>query len=83
MSGSSVRLAGPAVPNVPRAHAVGSRRESDAAALIDRIHRLRLILPAMAQETADARREAARLRLENAKLRQRVAELERDSGERS
>ncbi|HUO71778.1 MAG TPA: hypothetical protein VMU39_13470 [Solirubrobacteraceae bacterium] len=54
-----------------------SHRESDAAALIDRIHRLRIILPAMAQETADARREAARLRLENAALRRRIAELER------
>jgi hypothetical protein len=49
---------------------------ADAAALADRLQRLRIILPAMAQETAAARREAARLRVENAELRRRIAELE-------
>jgi regulator of replication initiation timing len=51
--------------------------ESESGELIERVHRLRVILPAMAQETADARREAARLRVENAKLQRRIAELER------
>ena len=50
---------------------------SDSGELIERVQRLRVILPAMAQETADARREAARLRVENAKLQRRIAELER------
>jgi hypothetical protein len=51
--------------------------QSDSGDLIERVHRLRVILPAMAQETADARREAARLRVENAKLQRRIADLER------
>ncbi len=51
--------------------------QSESGELIERVHRLRVILPAMAQETADARREAARLRVENAKLQRRIAELER------
>jgi hypothetical protein len=49
---------------------------ADAGALIDRVQKLRVLLPAFAQETATARREVARLRIENAKLRRRVAELE-------
>jgi regulator of replication initiation timing len=53
--------------------------QSESGELIERVHRLRVILPAMAQETADARREAARLRVENAKLQRRIAELERSS----
>jgi hypothetical protein len=46
------------------------------SAVIDRLHQLRVILPAMAKETAITRREAARLRVENARLARRVAELE-------
>ena len=49
----------------------------DDAALVDRIQKLRILLPSFAQEAASARREAARLRFENAKLKRRVAELER------
>jgi hypothetical protein len=48
----------------------------DDRAIVDRLHKLRVILPAMAQETAAARREAARLRRENALLSRRLAELE-------
>jgi len=44
--------------------------------VIDRLHKLRLPLPAMAQETADARREAARLRAENSRLVRRLSELD-------
>lgn len=51
------------------------RRGSDAE-LLERIQRLRSILPAMAAEVAIARREGARLRRENAALRNRIAELE-------
>jgi phage shock protein A len=51
------------------------RRGSDAE-LLDRIQKLRSILPAMAAEVAMARREVARLRRENAALQNRVAELE-------
>ena len=50
---------------------LGSDRE-----LIDRLEKLRRLLPAFAQEAADARREAARLRAENATLQRRVVELE-------
>jgi hypothetical protein len=54
----------------------GRPSENDAA-LVDRIHKLRLLLPSFAEEAASARREAARLRFENAELKRRVAELER------
>jgi hypothetical protein len=49
---------------------------TDPGELIDRIVKLRALLPAFAQETASARREAARLRTQNAALQRRVVELE-------
>jgi hypothetical protein len=49
---------------------------SDRAELIDRLEKLRILLPAFAQETAAARREAARLRSENAMLHRRLVQLE-------
>jgi hypothetical protein len=49
------------------------------AALIDRVQLLRLVLPGLATDVAIARREAARLRCENAKLNARVRELEAQS----
>jgi phage shock protein A len=52
------------------------RADTDAGALVDRLQKLRKLLPAFAQETAAARREAARLRLQNTKLQTRLAELE-------
>jgi len=55
------------------------RRGSDAE-LLERIQKLRSILPAMAAEVAMARREGARLRRENAALQNRVAELEGRGG---
>jgi hypothetical protein len=54
------------------------RPGADNAALVDRVHRFRLLLRSFGQEAASARREAARLRYENAKLRRRVAELEQN-----
>jgi hypothetical protein len=45
-------------------------------AVIERLHKLRVVLPAMAQERAEARREAARLRSENRRLTLRLAEVE-------
>lgn len=63
-----------------RAHRSGGRPSitgpSERAA-IDRLRQLSVILPAMAQEVAAARREAARLRVENAHLLSRVSGLER------
>jgi regulator of replication initiation timing len=52
------------------------RAGTDTAALLDRLQKLRSLLPAFAQEAAAARREAARLRVENTKLQTRLAELE-------
>jgi len=46
------------------------------AETVDRLTRLRRILPVIGEELAVARREAARLRLENRRLVERVAELE-------
>ena len=52
---------------------------TDPGELIDRIGKLRALLPAFAQETATARREAARLRSQNATLQRRIVELESGS----
>ena len=52
------------------------RAGTDPAALIDRLQKLRNLLPTFAQEAAAARREAARLRRQNTKLQTRLAELE-------
>jgi phage shock protein A len=52
------------------------RADTDAAALVDRLQKLRNLLPAFAQEAAAARREAARLRQQNTELQTRLAELE-------
>jgi hypothetical protein len=49
---------------------------TDRSMLIDRLQTLRLLLPAMADETAKVRRDNARLRNEAKKLTVRVAELE-------
>lgn len=51
------------------------RADTDAGALVDRLQKLRNLLPAFAEEAAAARREAARLRLQNTKLQTRLAEL--------
>jgi hypothetical protein len=56
----------------------GPRRRVSERAVIDRLQKLRVVLPAMAQETAIARREAVRLRTENARLARRLEELEAD-----
>jgi hypothetical protein len=56
-------------------HAVPPRLVSERA-VIERLHKLRMIVPAMAQERAEARREAARLRSENMRLTHRLAEIE-------
>lgn len=50
------------------------------AEAFDRLTRLRRILPVIGEELAVARREAARLRLENRRLVERVSELERGVG---
>jgi hypothetical protein len=63
-----------AVDRGPRLDLVTDPRE-----LVDRIGKLRALLPAFAQETATARREAARLRSQNAMLQRRIVELESGS----
>jgi NADPH:quinone reductase-like Zn-dependent oxidoreductase len=63
---------------VPR---ISDASEFDIAALLERLHKLRLVLPAFAAEVAEPRREAARLRSENAKFEVRLAELEGGSGD--
>jgi chromosome segregation ATPase len=43
--------------------------------LTDRLHSLRRVLPALAQEMASARRQATHLRLDNRRLTEQVREL--------
>lgn len=45
-------------------------------ALLDRLNRLQVVLPALAHDVATARKEAARLRVENGRLARSLAELE-------
>ena len=52
-------------------------RASERDYLLDRLQNLRAILPVFAQELASARRQTARLRLENASLTEQVRELRR------
>jgi len=49
---------------------------ADERHVIDRLERLRVVLPALAQDAAEARRAAAELRSENARLLRRIAELQ-------
>jgi hypothetical protein len=49
--------------------------------LLERLHNLRTILPAFAEELAGARRQASRLRLDNARLAKQVRALQRQRGE--
>lgn len=51
-----------------------SIEQASNAALIERVQALRAILPRMAEDVARARREAARLRVENGELRRRLGE---------
>jgi hypothetical protein len=43
--------------------------------LIDRLSSLRRVLPALAQEMASARRQTARLKIDNRRLTEQVREL--------
>jgi hypothetical protein len=51
-------------------------RSTHTADVLDRLARLRTVLPAMGMELATARREVAQLRLENRKLKDRLHCLE-------
>ncbi|HEV3070673.1 MAG TPA: hypothetical protein VGY76_04510 [Solirubrobacteraceae bacterium] len=55
-------------------------RSPHTADILDRLARLRLVLPALGQELATARREAAKLRVENGKLKDRLHRLEAKGG---
>jgi hypothetical protein len=49
---------------------------ADERHVIDRLERLRVVLPALAQDATEARRAAVQLRSENARLLRRIAELQ-------
>ncbi len=67
------------------ARATGARATEalDRDALLDRLHQLRAVLPAFAQELADVRRAAAKLRVDNRRLLAEVHRLQKERGERS
>ena len=71
--------AGSQTKRIPRDRRRRPELGSDPGELVDRIGKLRALLPAFAQETATARREAARLRSQNAMLQRRIVELESGS----
>jgi hypothetical protein len=54
----------------------GVHREADRDLLLDRLQDLRGIVPVFARELASARRQAARLRLENGRLLEQVRQLQ-------
>jgi regulator of replication initiation timing len=58
----------------------GQMRSGD---MLERLTRLRMVLPAMGQELASARREAAKLRVENGRLRDRLHRLEARASHRA
>lgn len=55
-------------------HKIGSERW-EREQLIDRLRSLRRVLPILAQEMASARRQAARLAVDNRRLNEQVREL--------
>lgn len=55
-------------------------RSPHTADILDRLARLRLVLPALGQELATARRDAAKLRVENSRLKDRLQSLEGQAG---
>jgi hypothetical protein len=60
-------------PRLP-GHKIGSEAwERDK--LVDRLQSLRRVLPVLAQEMASARRQAARLKIDNRRLTEQVREL--------
>jgi regulator of replication initiation timing len=58
----------------------GPRASGQAAS---RVRKLQAVIPALVEEAAVARRDAARLRLENAKLRRQLGESQLESLRRS
>lgn len=53
----------------------------DRDALLDRLHQLRTVLPVFAQELADVRRAAAKLRVDNRRLLDEVHRLQKERSE--
>jgi hypothetical protein len=53
------------------------RRDDGNGDLVDRVHKLRLLLAVMAQEVATLRRENVRLRADRNDLTRRLSEMER------
>jgi predicted nucleic acid-binding Zn-ribbon protein len=56
----------------------GQPASQNAADALERLTRLRSMLPALGQELADARDEAAQLRIENRKLREQLDRIRED-----
>lgn len=77
VSRSTARTRTTGAPTTP-----GGKTEAlDRDALLDRLHQLRTVLPAFAQELADVRRTAAKLRVDNRRLLQEVHRLQKERSE--
>jgi hypothetical protein len=55
-----------------------SGRSADRDHLLDRLQQLRSLVPAFAADSASARRQSAKLRLENRRLLDQVRRLQRE-----
>ena len=76
---AAIKLRGP-LSGLSPAQGQSAQREAASQArerdqLIDRLHRLRQVLPVLAREMASARRQAAHLKLDNRRLTEQVREL--------
>ncbi len=60
---------------------IGRMSASDRDHLLERLHRLRTVLPVFAQELASSRRQAAALRIENHGLVDEVRRLRAQRGD--
>ncbi len=71
------------IPDAPPADAADWAERSDRDHLLDRLHNLRTIVPVLATELANARRQAAQLRAENRKLTEQLRRVQADGRARA
>jgi hypothetical protein len=71
------------ISGVPPMGAANWAARSDREHLLDRLHNLRTIVPVLATELANARRQAAHLGVENRKLTEQLRRAQANGGARA